>query len=57
MFEKDFYTIALIDGLLLGSIFGASVGTAIKTLLRKAPQKIEAQQGQTWSANSPVIPA
>ena len=57
MFEKDFYTIALIDGLLPGSIFGVSIGVAIKMLLRKTPQKIETQQGQTWSANSPVVPA
>jgi hypothetical protein len=57
MFEKDFYTIALIDGLLLGSIFGASIGVTIKTLLKKTQQKIETQQGQNWSANSPVVPA
>ncbi|TMI19859.1 hypothetical protein E6H36_13405 [Candidatus Bathyarchaeota archaeon] len=57
MFEKDFYTIALIDGLLPGSIFGVSIGVAIKMLLGKTPQKIETQQGQTWSANSPVVPA
>ena len=57
MFEKDFYTIALIEGLLPGSIFGVSIGVAIKMLLRKTPQKIETQQGQTWSANSPVVPA
>jgi len=57
MFEKDFYTIALIDGLLPGSISGVSIGVAIKMLLGKTPQKIETQQGQTWSANSPVVPA
>src|SRR5207245_10400036 len=35
MFEKDFYTIAIIDGLLLGTIFGVSLGIAIKTLVKK----------------------
>jgi hypothetical protein len=56
MFEKDFYTIALIDGLLPGSICGVSIGAGIKILLRKTSQKIETQQGNTWSANSPVAP-
>jgi len=56
MFEKDFYTIAIIDGLLPGTIFGVSLGIAIKTLVKKVPSKLDTPQGQTWSANSPVAP-
>jgi len=57
MFEKDFYTIAFIDGLFPGTIFGTSLGIALKTLVRKTTQKTETPQGQTWSATSPVTPA
>jgi len=56
MFEKDFYSIAFIDGLFPGTIFGTSLGIALKTLARKTTQKTETSQGQTWSA-SPVTPA
>ena len=56
MFEKDFYTIAIIDGFQPGTIFGVSLGIAIKTLVKKVPSKLDTPQGQTWSANSPVAP-
>jgi len=57
MFEKDFYSVAFVDGLLPGELFGAFLGGILNQWVRRPGKQIEVPQSQTWSATSPVMPA